>query len=66
MKQSEDEIETLLLPIWPTAKILGYRTRSAAYDAVARGDILVVKLGKRILRVPKRWVERKTSGDEAA
>jgi hypothetical protein len=67
MKQSEDDIEVQLLPIWPHAgKALGYRTRSAAYDAVARGDIRTVKLGKKILRVPKRWLDRMVSGDEAA
>ena len=67
MRKSEDEIEELLLPIWPDAgKALGYRTRSASYDAVARGDIYVVQLGKRLKRVPKRWLDRKTSGDEAA
>jgi len=64
---SENDIETLLVPIWPDAgKALGYRTKSATYDAVARGDIFVVPLGKKIKRVPKRWLERKTAGDEDA
>jgi hypothetical protein len=66
MRKSEDEVEALLLPIWPDAgKALGYHTRSAAYDAVARGDIPVVQLGKRQKRVSKRWIERKTSGEAA-
>jgi hypothetical protein len=66
MKKSEADIEPQLLPIWPDAgKTLGFKTRSAAYDAVARGDIFVVRLGKKLKRVPKSWLDRKTSGEAA-
>lgn len=45
------EIEPLL-PIWPTLESWGYRSRSAAYDAVKKGHIPgVVHVGrKKMLR----------------
>jgi hypothetical protein len=64
--KSEADIEPLLVPIWPDAGVaLGYKTRTAAYAAAARGDIVTVPLGKKLRRVPKRWIDRKTSGDAA-
>ena len=66
MADKPKDVEKLLLPIWPDAgKALGYRSRSAAYGAVARGDIPVVTLGKKLKRVAKHWIERKTSGEVA-
>lgn len=59
------EIEAELVPIWPEAgRRLGYRSKSAAYDAAARGDIKTVKLGKKLRKVPRRWLDRMVAGDE--
>jgi len=46
----------LTLTVSETAKILGLG-RNSAYEAVARGEIPVVKVGKRLL-VPKAALEK--------
>ena len=47
--------EKLTLTVGETAKCLGIG-RNSAYEAVARGEIPVVKIGKRLL-VPKAALE---------
>jgi len=47
--------EKLTLTVEETAKILGVG-RNSAYEAIARGEIPVVKVGKRLL-VPKAALE---------
>jgi hypothetical protein len=54
------EIE--LLPIWPTARRLGYRSKGAAYDP-ARGDIKTVSPGKEQKKIPKVWIDAKCAGE---
>jgi excisionase family DNA binding protein len=46
----------LTLTVDETAKILGIG-RNSAYEAVARGEIPVIKIGKRLL-VPKAALEK--------
>jgi excisionase family DNA binding protein len=51
------EIEPLTLPVWPDAgKLLGLG-RNATYDAIARGEIPVIRFGRRIV-VPRKALER--------
>ena len=66
---SELEIEPLVVPIWPGLRLLGYRTKSAAYDAVRRGVIppeALVQIGE-MQRVSVTWIRRKAkaSGEAA-
>lgn len=59
------EIESLTLPVWPDAgKLLGLG-RNSTYDAVARGEIPVLRFGRRIV-VPRRALERMLNGEKAA
>jgi hypothetical protein len=59
----EQEIEPLVIPVWPDAgRALGFRSRSATYGAIARGVIPVVRLGHRMM-VDKRAIERLIDGD---
>jgi excisionase family DNA binding protein len=44
------------------AKVLGIG-RGAAYEAVKRGEIVVIRLG-RLLRVPIDWLERKLEAQQ--
>jgi excisionase family DNA binding protein len=53
-----DERRTVSVP--EAAKVLGIG-RHAAYEAVKRGEIAVIRLG-RLLRVPLAWLERKLEG----
>ena len=39
-------------------------SRKAAYEAVKRGEIHVIRLGKKLV-VPLAWLERKLSGEAA-
>jgi len=67
-KQKEIEIlEPLLVPLWPNARALGYRTRSSAWYAANKGFIPVVRLGTRLMLATKT-LERMTRdpGGEAA
>jgi hypothetical protein len=49
----------LTVNVWPIAgKALGYRTKSAAYAAAARGDIQVVPGQGRRKPVPTHWLRR--------
>ena len=50
------ENDKLTLTVDETAKILGVG-RNSAYEAIARGEIPVVKVGKRLL-VPKAALEQ--------
>ena len=54
------ENEKLTLTVDETAKILGIG-RNSAYDAIARGEIPVVKVGKRLL-VPKAALQKLLNG----
>ena len=63
---NEGEIKKELWPIWPDAgRALGFRSRAAAYAAVRKGRIKIVKIGN-LQRVPRWWIERKIAGDEEA
>jgi hypothetical protein len=65
MAEMTSEIEPLLLPVWPDAgKMLGFRTRSATYDAVSKGQIPVVRFGRRMM-VAKKTLERIAAGEAA-
>ena len=50
----------LVLSVDETAKILGIG-RNSAYEGVARGEIPVIKVGKRLL-VPKAALEKLLNG----
>ena len=52
----EMDTEKLTLTVDETAKCLGIG-RNSAYEAIARGEIPVVRVGKRLL-VPKAALER--------
>ena len=52
--------DKLTLTVNETAKILGVG-RNSAYEAIARGEIPVVKVGKRLL-VPKTALEKLLNG----
>ena len=52
--------DKLTLTVDETAKILGVG-RNSAYEAIARGEIPVVKVGKRLL-VPKAALEKLLNG----
>jgi len=54
------EINKLTFTVEETAKILGIG-RNSAYEAVARGEIPVIKVGKRLL-VPKAALEKLLNG----
>ena len=54
-RKVEMEKERLTLTVEETAKCLGIG-RNSAYEAIARGEIPVVKVGKRLL-VPKAALE---------
>jgi len=54
----------MTIPVWPdTGKLLGLG-RNATYDAIARGEIPVLRFGRRIV-VPKKALERLLSGDSS-
>ena len=54
----------MTVPVWPDAgQTLGLG-RNATYDAVARGEIPVLRFGRRIL-VPKKALERLVNGEAA-
>jgi excisionase family DNA binding protein len=60
----ERPIEPLTQPLWPdTGRQLGLG-RNATYDAVARGEIPVIRFGRRIV-VPKKALERMLNGEVA-
>jgi len=43
------KIEPLTLPVWPDAGRLLGLGRNATYDAIARGEIPVIRFGRRIV-----------------
>lgn len=55
--------ESLTLTVTECAKRLGIG-RNSAYEAVSRGEIPVIRVGKRLL-VPKAALDRLLSGDHA-
>ena len=57
----EKVIEPMTVPVWPDAGQLLGLGRNATYDAVARGEIPVLRFGRRIL-VPKKALERLVNG----
>ena len=57
------DTEKLTLTVTEAARCLGIG-RNSAYEAIARGEIPVVKVGKRLL-VPKAALDRLLSGDHA-
>ncbi|MEK7352915.1 MAG: helix-turn-helix domain-containing protein [Chloroflexota bacterium] len=56
------EDNKLTFTVNETAKILGIG-RNSAYEAVARGEIPVIKVGKRLL-VPKAALEKLLNGNQ--
>ena len=53
----DKEIERLTLPVWPdVGRMLGLG-RNATYDAIARGEIPVIRFGRRIC-VPRKALEQ--------
>lgn len=60
-----DKSECLTMPVWPdAARALGIG-RNAVYEAVARGDIPSIRVGKRIL-VPRAALAKLLEGAPAA
>jgi hypothetical protein len=63
---NKGEIKKQLLPIWPDAgRALGFRSRAAAYAAVRKGRVRIVRIGN-LQRVPLWWIKRKIAGEEEA
>jgi excisionase family DNA binding protein len=57
-------IKRLTVPVWPDAgQTLGLG-RNATYDAIARGQIPAIRIGRKLL-VPKRALERLANGEPA-
>jgi excisionase family DNA binding protein len=64
MSDDNTEIECGTVKAWPDAgRRLGLG-RNATYDAIARGEIPVIRFGRRIV-VPKRALDRMLNGDMA-
>lgn len=57
-------IERMTVPVWPDAGQMLGLGRNATYDAVARGEIPVLRFGRRIV-VPKKALERLVNGEAA-
>lgn len=59
-KKSTSEIETLTVSVEAAASIIGL-SRAATYEAVKRGEIPIIRFGKRVrvLRVPLEELLRK-------
>jgi excisionase family DNA binding protein len=57
----EKPIERMTVPVWPDAGQMLGLGRNATYDAVARGEIPVLRFGRRIL-VPRKALERLVDG----
>jgi excisionase family DNA binding protein len=57
-------VEKATLTVDQAAKVLGVG-RASAYAAIARGEVPVVRIGRRIL-VPRRALERLLAGSSAA
>ena len=60
----EKPIERMTVPVWPDAGQMLGLGRNATYDAVARGEIPVLRFGRRIL-VPRKALERLVNGESA-
>jgi len=55
-------IERLTVQVWPDAgRMLGLG-RNATYEAISRGEIPAIRIGRKLL-VPKRALERLANGD---
>ena len=52
-EKSEIEIEAATMPVWPDAGRLLGLGRNATYEAVARGEIPVLRFGRRIVALRK-------------
>lgn len=57
------DTEKLTLTVGEAAKCLGIG-RNSAYEAIARGEIPVIRVGKRLL-VPKVALEKMLSGNDS-
>ena len=57
------DTEKLTLTVGEAARCLGIG-RNSAYEAIARGEIPAVKIGKRLL-VPKAALEKMLSGNDS-
>jgi len=57
------DTEKLTLTVDEAARCLGIG-RNSAYEAIARGEIPAVKIGKRLL-VPKAALEKMLSGNDS-
>ncbi len=59
-----DPEERPTLPVWPdTGNLLGL-SKAATYDAVSRGDIPAIRIGRRLL-VPTAALRRMLSVDDS-
>jgi hypothetical protein len=57
---SPHKIEAELVPVWPEAgQRLGFRSRSATYDAIKKGYLPVVRFG-RLMKVAEATIRRLT------
>ena len=64
MSDDNRENECGTVRVWPdAARRLGLG-RNAVYDAIARGEIPVIRFGRRIV-VPKRALDRMLNGETA-
>jgi len=61
---TDQDIQPMTMPVWPDAgKRLGLG-RNATYEAIARGEIPVLRFGRRLV-VPRKALERLLNGDAA-
>ena len=59
-----EAIKRLTVPVWPDAgQTLGLG-RNATYDAIARGEIPAIRIGRKLL-VPRQALERLANGEPA-
>jgi excisionase family DNA binding protein len=61
MSEQYDDCETYTVPEFCRVMKIG---RNQGYEAVKRGDVPVIRIGK-TLRVPKPWVRRILNGEAA-
>jgi excisionase family DNA binding protein len=60
-KQSQFQRETVTLRVTEVARILGI-SRGSAYEAIQRGEIPHIRIGRRVL-VPKKALDRFLNGE---
>lgn len=58
----QEKIEPLTVTVEQAAELLGI-SRWSAYEAAKRGELPIVRIGKRIL-IPRRRLEKLLAGDD--